>query len=186
MTGPELWRAPEVARIADELIPKHHDHLNRTDVEIKYFFREPAAKSRGRLVYGQASKVGGRSAFLVKLEHAERLEIDEPIDFFVIEMAHTLWCGLTEPQRRALVDHELSHCDVELDEAGERKLVMRGHDVEEFADVVKRHGLWRPNVVAFTEVAKAAQLAFPISPGSAGDVLRNGAGLRAVPGGGGR
>lgn len=177
MAGTEYWRAPEVQKIADALIPKHHDHLNRTDVTIRYIFREPAARSHGRLVYGKARKVGGLSAYLVGLEHAERLEDDEPVDFFVVEIARNLWLGLSDLQRRALVDHELSHLDVELNESGDRTLAMRGHDLEEFTDVVKRHGLWRPTVAEFAKVAKAAQLTFDIQPGSAGDVLRTGSGL---------
>lgn len=179
MSGTEYWRAPEVAKIADELILKHHDHLNRVDVTIKCLFRHPAAKSHGRVVYGKAGKVGGRSAYLVALEHDVRVDEGEPVDFFVIEIAHEPWQGLTESQRRALVDHELCHLDVELDDiSGDRKLGTRGHDLEEFREVVQRHGLWQPSVAKFTEVAKAAQLAFPINPGSAGDVLRTGAGLR--------
>lgn len=126
MPGTEFWRAPEVKAIADELIPKHHIHLNRYDVAIKYVFRDPAARSKGRLVYGRAKKVSGLPA-----------------------------------------------------------LGTRGHDLEEFTEVVKRHGLWRPPVVEFAETAKAAQLAFPINAGSAGDVLRTGAGLRIGQQGGG-
>lgn len=183
MSGPEYWRAPEVAKVADELIPKHHDHLNRTDVTIKYLFRHPAAKSHGRIVYGKADKVSGRSAYLVALEHDHRIDEDEPVDFFVVEIAHEPWVGLTPDQRRALVDHELCHLDVELDDDGNRKLGTLGHDLEEFTAVVKRHGLWRPTVAKFAEVAKAAQLAFPINPGSAGDVLRNGSGVLIGPGG---
>lgn len=179
MSGTEYWRAPEVERIANELIVKHHDHLNRTDVVIKCVFRDPAAKSKGRVVYGKARKVSGLTAYLVGLEHNDRLDDGEPADFFVVEIAHEPWQGLTGRQRHALVDHELCHLDVELDEnGGDRKLCTRGHDLEEFTEVVKRHGLWRPTVVQFAETAKAAQLAFPINAGSAGDVLRTGAGLR--------
>ena len=178
MTGTEFWRAPEVKRIADELIPKHHLHLNRHDVVIKYVFRDPAAKSKGSLVYGKARKVTGLSAFLVGLEHADRVETGELVEFFVIEVAHEPWQSLTDRQKQALVDHELCHLDVELTDKGETKLVTRGHDLEEFNEVVKRHGLWRPTVVEFAEVAKSAQLAFPINAGGAGDVLRTGAGLK--------
>lgn len=179
MSGTEYWRAPEVERIANELIVKHHDHLSRTDVLIKCVFRDPPAKSRGKLVLGKARKVSGLSAYLVGLEHNDRLDDGEPHDFFVVEIAHEPWQGLTGRQRHALVDHELCHLDVELpDDEGDRKLCMRSHDLEEFEEVVKRHGLWQPKVVQFAETAKSAQLAFPINAGSAGDVLRTGAGLR--------
>lgn len=177
MTGTTYWRAPEVEAIARELIPKHHEHLGRHDVTVRCLFRNPAARSKGRLVYGKARKVAGLTAYLVGLEHAEVLG-DEPVDFFVVEVAYEPWQGLTERQRRALVDHELCHLDVEISDSDEdRKLVLRGHDLEEFSEVVKRHGLWRPSVAEFTKVAKAAQLAFPIDAGSAGDVLRTGSGV---------
>ncbi|GAB3429923.1 hypothetical protein GCM10027436_02490 [Actinophytocola sediminis] len=176
MARTEYWRAPEVAKIADGLIVKHHKDLNRTDVTIRYLFRDPPAKSRGRVVLGKARKISGLYAALVGLEHADRLG-DEPADFFVVEIAHGPWVGMTERQRVALVDHELSHLDVELSEDDDRVLVTRGHDVEEFAAVVKRHGLWRESIAEFAAVAKSAQLAFPINAGSAGDKLRHGRGV---------
>jgi hypothetical protein len=178
MTGTEYWRAPEVERIARKLIGKHHEHLNRHDVRVRCLFRDPAARSKGKVVYGKARKVSGFTAYLVGLEHNDRLDDDGPTDFFVIEIAYDPWQGLTERQREALVDHELCHLEVEIpDEAKDRVLSLRGHDLEEFTEVVKRHGLWRPSVAAFTNVAKGAQLAFPIDAGSAGDVLRTGTGL---------
>ncbi|HYQ69657.1 putative metallopeptidase [Actinophytocola sp.] len=179
MSGTEYWRAPEVEKIARKLIGKHHEHLNRHDVRVRCLFRDPAARSHGRLVYGKASKVSGRTAYLVGLEHNDRLDDDGPVDFFLIEIAYDPWQGLTERQRIALVDHELCHLEVELPEDSDkdRTLSLRGHDLEEFTEVVKRHGLWRPSVAEFTQVAKSAQLAFPIDAGSAGDVLRTGTGL---------
>lgn len=47
-----------------------------------------------------------------------------------------------EPQLRALMDHELCHLTVALDKDQEPFLKLVGHDVEEFADVAKRHGAW--------------------------------------------
>lgn len=179
MSGTEYWRATEVERIARKLIGKHHQHLNRHDVTVRCLFRDPPARSRGKLVYGKARKVSGLTAYLVGLEHNDRLDDDGPVDFFLIEIAQALWQGLTERQRVALVDHELCHLEVELPETEreDRTLSLRGHDLEEFTEVVKRHGLWRPQVAEFTEVARSAQLAFPIQAGSAGDVLRTGTGV---------
>lgn len=176
MAGTEYWRAPEVEVIANRLITEHHEQLNRHDVAIRCVFRHPTAKSKGRLVLGKARKISGLAAHLVGLVHAERLPEDEPVDFFVVEIAHEPWQGLTERQRIALVDHELCHLDVELDDEGDRKLTMRGHDLEEFTEVVERHGLWRPAVQHFAETA-SRQLKLPFQPGSAGDVLRHGSGV---------
>jgi hypothetical protein len=179
VSGTEYWRAPEVERIARKLIGKHHEHLNRHDVLVRCLFRDPPARSRGKLVLGKARKVSGLAAYLVGLEHNDRLDDDEPIDFFLLEIAYAPWQGLTERQREALVDHELCHLEVELPESDDkdRMLSLRSHDLEEFAAVVKRHGLWRESLAEFTNVAKSAQLAFPIQAGSAGDVLRTGTGV---------
>lgn len=179
MSGTEYWRAPQVERIARKLIGKHHEHLNRHDVQVRCVFRDPPARSRGKLVYGKARKVSGLTAYLVGLEHEDRPSDDGPVDFFLIEIAHETWQGLTERQREALVDHELCHLEVELPETSDkdRTLSLRSHDLEEFTEVVKRHGLWQPSVARFANVAKSAQLAFPIQAGSAGDVLRTGTGL---------
>lgn len=148
------WRAHEVEEYVEKLIHEHHDHLNRHDVTIRSVFREPVARSRGRIVLGKARKISGLNAHLVGLVRKDDLG-DDPADFFVIEIAHKPWQELTEPQRLALVDHELCHFDVEIPDNPDhdRKLVMVRHDLEEFTDVVKRHGLWRPDIEKFARAA---------------------------------
>ena len=146
--------APQVRRIADDLLLDHHTHL--LGVEIRYVFVTPTPKSKGELVWGRARKVSGLSAFL-----AHDIPVDEIVDdeadwsFFVIEIARDVWDAIDQKARIALVDHELCHCDVAEDDDGNRRLVTRPHDIEEFRDVVRRHGLWRPDVAAF---AGAVQL----------------------------
>lgn len=156
------WRAPEVEEIVGKLVPEHHDHLARHDIKIRCVFRHPVAKSKGQIVLGKARKIGGLNAHLVGLSRRDDLG-DEPADFFVIEIAHKAWEALSEPQRVALVDHELCHFDVEIpdDEDQDRKLIMRGHDLEEFHEVVERHGLWRPDLRKFARAA-SVQLALAI------------------------
>jgi hypothetical protein len=62
------------------------------------------------------------------------------------------WAQLTPPQRIALVDHELAHC--EQTDAG---WTMAGHDVEEFRSIVGRWGLWTPDLREFHTTASHAQ-----------------------------
>lgn len=139
----EWWAAPEVEEIAEKLIAEHHPHL--ADVRIRYVFRDKAASSRGRTVLGKARKIAGLNAYLVGL--VGRQHVEGEVNFFVIEVASDVWRQLERPQRVALVDHELCHLDIETDpETGERKLVLRGHDVEEFTEIVQRHGLWKSDV----------------------------------------
>jgi hypothetical protein len=57
---------------------------------------------------------------------------------------------LDQPTRRALVDHELTHCGQKVN--GGWYVV--GHDLEDFAAVVRRHGLWNENVKMYLRAAE--------------------------------
>ena len=145
--------APEVSVLAQELIAEHHRHLDQ--VPILYVFRDVAGVSRGRRVIGRARRIVGLYAFLVALAAGEPAEDDEPDTpaFFVMEIAADWWDEATPAARRALVDHELCHFDV--DEDGVLSLL--AHDVEEFAAVVARHGIWSPDLEAFAGVCAASE-----------------------------
>ncbi len=153
MTG--YSAAPQVERIAEKLIAAHHQHL--ATVPIRYVWRDKAAQSKGNIVFGKARKVSGLAAHLVHLVRDD--EPPDEVEFFVIEIAADMWPTLTDAQQTALIDHELCHLGVDIPEGGDkdRSLVVRGHDLEEFAAVVGRHGLWRPAVETF-HAAVAMQL----------------------------
>lgn len=66
----------------------------------------------------------------------------------------------TEAQLLAVLDHELCHCAVQEDaETGEPKrnedgdivYRVRKHDIEEFQEIVNRHGLYKGDVEAFAK-----------------------------------
>lgn len=71
-----------------------------------------------------------------------------------------------EAWRRALVDHELSHlaerldgdCEPVVDWHGNKCWRIRKHDVEEFAGVVARHGLWTRRLQALGRTVADAQM----------------------------
>lgn len=155
--------AAAVERIAKELIPQHHDHLATCD--IVYLFVDPPAKSKGSIVWGKASIITGKPAFLLALPKligtdAEHMGADgADYALFVIEIAETIWNHLDDRARRALVDHELSHCWAGEDAEGRFKLATRGHDVEEFQGVIERHGMWRPEIKTFADTVEQLTLA---------------------------
>lgn len=138
--------APEVADVAQPLIDTIHTHL--TDVPIRYVFRSEAAVSKGHQVWGKARIVTGLNAHLAGPIIAGGETWDR---LFVIEIAHDVWEVLDDRKRSALVDHELSHCWADDD-----KLTLLGHDVEEFAGVVRRWGLWRESLKGVAEALKSA------------------------------
>lgn len=145
-------QAPAVANIAAQLIKEHHKHL--IGQRIEYVFRDKAQKTKGKIVLGMARLISGLNAFLSTDEDAE--EPGEP--YFVMEIAYDTWKELEGEQRLALVDHELCHfwCEDVVDEkTGEEgtRLAILPHDVEEFANIIQRHGLWKPDVEHFGRIA---------------------------------
>lgn len=141
-----MWTsAPEVEELAAKLIETVDRHAFLADVRVDFVFIDQAPKSKGRLVLGRARKIGGLSAYLADGVPRSGPNVDgfaARHPFFVVEISFDTWQELSDAQKVALVDHELCHCRVEFDDGGECVLSTVGHDVEEFACVVERHGLW--------------------------------------------
>jgi hypothetical protein len=140
----EWERVPDpVVQMAQEIIDNHHPGL--VNARIGLLFRSKAIKGNGRKVLGAASKVGARWQPV----------LDEPLDF-IIWLAADAWLDeLTLAQQKALLDHELCHCYFD-PFTGEAKL--RSHDVEEFVEVIERHGLWEPALERVAEAVKQLPL----------------------------
>ena len=74
----------------------------------------------------------------------------DPYQMFWIELSGEHWYDLSDEQKAALIDHELCHCAVDFpEEKDEPMLYMRGHDIEEFEEVVARHGMWTHSLESF-------------------------------------
>jgi hypothetical protein len=63
------------------------------------------------------------------------------------------WPHLDKKQRQALVDHELYHMVRHKTKKG-TQFKLRHHYVEEFIDIVKRYGTWRPSLVGMKHAMK--------------------------------
>jgi len=117
----------DVIKMADELIDLYHESL--LDANIGIIFRDEAPTTNGRATLGKARKVTA--------EWKVHLDLD-----FVIWLAHDEWSCLTDHQRRALLDHELCHCQYY---GVDMSAKIRPHDIEEFNAVLQRWGFWWPN-----------------------------------------
>lgn len=114
-----------VINIAEQLIDQYHPWLK--SARVGFIFRNEAQKSGGRIVLAQAS--------LVPSKLQVYLEFD-----FMIWVSKKDWEGrLTSTQQEALIDHELCHCVKNLNTGG---WAIRPHDVQEFWQIIERHGLW--------------------------------------------
>lgn len=138
----------ELSRSA--VIPKWHQHL--ADVRIAYLFDEEIGMKAGKKVLAKTRKATPVEAHLAGVD-------------VVMTVDSTVWEAITPAQRLALVDHELCHLEKEETDEGDERLVVRGHDLEEFAAVVQRHGLWSADLVWFRDQV-AQQKLF----GAAGEV----------------
>lgn len=163
-TEPIKYReAPEVEKIAADLIPQYHQHLLDFKVKLRYVFVSKTPKTKGKEVWGTCRKVSGLNAYLEGGEHDGDGE-----SFFVITISEPVWEVLPPEKRVALVDHELCHAmaevkqakdeadadaDAEIEQDNPVKLSVEPHDLEEFACIVRRHGLWREDIKEFVEAA---------------------------------
>ena len=143
--------APDVRAIAEDLIPKYHQHLD--GVRIEYVMGDKTPKHGGKETWGYVRKVSSLPAYLAS-DPADQKGGDVA-PFFVMVISEPVWVNLMPDKRVALVDHELCHCGVEVDDEGNSKLVTIPHDLEEFTSIVRRYGLWREEVRDFFHTAKA-------------------------------
>jgi hypothetical protein len=165
-----ISEALEPARIAAELIPQYHAHL--IDARILYLFTTQQRKKCDRARLASAQKFSDLQRYLSSLHFADGREasIFTGADFLML-VGRVEWEDLTTAQRRALVDHELSHMGrVEkiTDTGVEGRWAILGHDLEEFAAVIQRHGLWRQEARDMAQVMQQLSLNLDhLAPGDA-------------------
>jgi|SRR6185503_11715836 len=136
-------------RIMEQLVEDHHQHLKDAKIAIAWRFGWKS-DADGRIKLGQCKKGSDLDRELHGFD-------------FVILLNHEVLnaAGFTEDQTTALIDHELCHAAVTNDSNGEPKVDERGrtvyrirkHDVEEFSEIVARHGCWKKDLEEFARVA---------------------------------
>lgn len=122
--------APEVEEVAKGLISRHHRHL--CDAKIAYVFKKDSWNKNGKWVLGSAHKCSEKEKLLHNYD-------------FIITINYDSWRIFDEVKQEAVVDHELCHCGKDKDD----KYVIISHDIEDFAAVIRRHGLYTEDVKAF-------------------------------------
>lgn len=146
--------AEEAEELAQPIIEQHHRHL--VNARVLFVFTDEAMKSNGRRVLAKASKVTGFARFLSEAtdEEPDFVGNRRPADFRIL-ISKPYWDEMGEDKRIALLDHELCHL-VRRDD----KWALREHTVEEFAEIVERHGLWKSDLEAFGRTVQ--QLSLPL------------------------
>ena len=140
-------------KIMEDLVAKHHSHLADAKIAMAWRFGK-GPDPDGRLWLGQAKKGSDLDRALHGFD-------------FVILLNHEIWnsAEFAEEHMIALIDHELCHCERAVDADGIPKIDeldrpvyrIRKHDVEEFIDVVNRHGIWKDDIRKLAEAAQEAK-----------------------------
>jgi hypothetical protein len=156
-----------------ELVDAHHRDLREASIVLAWCTSwRPDVD--GRVILGKCKKASDLDRELTTYD-------------FVILLSRSFWrnqdlliadASTSEEDRnaartrqRALLDHELMHACVKFDDKGEpvydergRKVYrVRKHDLEEFVDVVKRHGIYKSDIEAFAK-ALGQEKAKPFKP----------------------
>jgi len=115
------------------LVRAIHDDIKNAKLRVVY---RKKLSDRDRTRLAQASRVGGKLNFFSGLD-------------LLIEVNWEEWKFLSDERKIALIDHELCHFSLEIDDEGKKKYVLLSHDIEEFRAIVDRWGLWKPDVQRF-------------------------------------
>ena len=147
-------------RLVSKLVTTHHRELIGANIALAWC-RSWRADVDGRQRLGQCKRAS---------------DLDRecaPFDFVILlNQDFVTNPTVTDEQRLALLDHELMHATVKLDptthepmtdEKGRTVYRLRKHDIEEFGDVVERHGLWKKDLEHFAvQLRRAKQPELPL------------------------
>jgi hypothetical protein len=131
--------ASEVKTIAEQLVPKYHQHILDYSLRIDYVFTDKVPKKGGKEVWGYVQKITNLNAYIAK-------DNKEGDPFFVMVIAEAIWDRLSPKGKEALIDHELYHIGVKVTEKDDEevvKLILLPHDMEEFDAINRRYGRWQ-------------------------------------------
>lgn len=137
-----------------EMVAANHPHL--TNAKITLVWRRSLKRDKdGLLVLGKCKKASDLDKETVLARSGKECD-------FVIILNEEAWHDLSDEQREALIDHELCHAQVARDKDGIAKKDERGrtvyrsrkHDIEEFREIVERHGLYKKDLEEFVKAAR--------------------------------
>lgn len=163
--GPKIRWSEAAEQIAQELIPLHHRDIS--EAKIAFLFTSAQMTKNGKRKWATVKRLTGPAQYLSghdKKRNASGYD-------FVMTISEKAWDELAPAQRVALVDHELCHIRRE---DGQWKI--GAHDLEEFACIIERHGLWQSDTREF--VRRVQQLNLPLA---ANGTDEKGKGSKVVP-----
>jgi hypothetical protein len=149
-----------------EIVEAHHEDIRHARIALAWNLTwKPDVD--GRVILGKCKKASDLDRELAEFD-------------FVVILQQRFWedASVDDKRRRALLDHELCHASIKLDpitgepvedERGRKVYRIRKHDIEEFASIVERHGMWKRELEAFAaSLRRSKQGTLPLEPDGAG------------------
>lgn len=143
----ERWAASTFIGEGSPLCNPTHAHL--IEGRVAFLWATVEYRRQGRQILGQAQILPPSGSPWSTGRSCQQIEewFGGMPDFMITLDARACE-GLDDPSFCALVEHELCHCGQARDpfgapkfnKAGQPEYAMRGHDVEEFTEVVRRYG----------------------------------------------
>jgi hypothetical protein len=130
----------QAERMATKLIETHHKHLLAANIGYFKLDKDAPELNNGGRKLAFVRRVSGNLQYFSNFN-------------FMICFYGDAWDVMDKNQRRAVVDHELCHCKIE---DGEWTLVE--HDIEDFNEIVDRHGGVLKGIVTQLADAQAKDL----------------------------
>ena len=137
------------------------EHLREGDPHVVFLFRTSPKVVQGRDVLGTCYMPSVQGALRPVFDWLMEQQFGRVPDFLIV-LDLTFWNAADDLTREILVHHEMMHCGQAKDQWGEPKFnrdtglpvwCVRPHDVEEFADTVRRYGAWNEGLSHFLEAA---------------------------------
>ena len=138
----------------DELV-----HLKEQEPAVLILFRNFEKSKNGKLVLGSCCQPSVQGELKPMFEWL-MVEHSGFFPDFLILLDRAFWDSADDRTREVLLFHELMHTEQATDKYGAPKFdrdtgapvwSIRGHDLEEFNDVVRRYGAWSGDVERFIE-----------------------------------
>lgn len=136
-------------QLLDRTIHEHHEQLRHARIVLAWAKSWKRDKD-GHLVLGKCKRASDLDRELAEFD-------------FIILLNKDFWQGFAtkDTHRAALIDHELCHAAPALDKFGHQLEDERGrkvwrtrkHDIEEFAEIVERHGTYKRDLEEFHRCA---------------------------------
>jgi len=141
----EFKQSDKIEYIAKKLIQSNHEHLK--SVAIAYLMHKVDNDKKNPLALpdkrqGQSHKIA--SAKVVPANYHALTGFD-----FLLTVDERFWLMLDESKKIALIDHELKHMRYDVD-----GFYCADHDIQEFADIVVRHGKWKADIQRFFDAVQ--------------------------------